>query len=1165
MHDASPSVLGDPARLAALRALALLDAPEEAAFARLARLATALLGVPIALVSLVDADRQFFAGQVGLPEPWASQRQTPLSHSFCRHVVANGAPLVVADARDHPLLKDNLAIPDLGVVAYAGLPLIDAAGQALGSFCAIDSAPRDWDESELALLRDLAALAMTELAHRALVRESWHQGEAQAALLDAAGEGVFAADAHGRCTFANPRGAALLGLAPAALVGRDLHDLCAPHDADGVPCPRDTWPPLGVLRTGAVARAADETIRGRDGARVPVAYCAAPIAAGTAIGGVVVTVADSTGRRRAEAELRASARRFRALFADAGIGIALVAPTGRLVETNRALQESLGYTADELRALTFAQITHPDDVAVDLARYRGLVAGERDGYQLEKRYICRDGRAMWGHLTVSLIRDEHGRPEYAVGMVEDITARKAAAAALRASEARHRAVVDTAHDAIVTMGADGTIRAFNRGAERIFGYAAADVLGAPLSLLMPERYRDAHTAGLARHLATGAARVLGRPLDLAGRRADGVEFPLELTIAAWRDGEAAAFTGILRDVSARELARAALAASEARLAEAQRVAGLGSWEFDYATRTLTYSDEAFRIGGHAPQAWVPTAARFLAAVHPADRARVGLFLAHARAGAEPLDLDYRLVRPDGAVRVVHQRAALLRDAAGGPTTLVGTVLDVTDQRALEARLAHQATHDTLTGLPNRALFLDRLGQALGQARAGELPGAVLFLDLDHFKDVNDSRGHDAGDRLLVAVAARLRGALRDRDTLARLGGDEFAVLLAGVADAGGAARAAERLLAALAAPLALDGQAHTAGGSLGIVLATAEYARPEDVLRDADVALYRAKDAGRGGYALFDPAMQAALLDRLALERDLAGAAARGELRVYYQPKVDLATGRATFLEALVRWEHPTRGLIPPGDFIPLAEEAGLIVPLGRWVLETACRQLAAWHATYPDTAPALAVNLSPRQFRDPGLASDVGASLAASGLPADRLTLEVTESVAMERIDETLATLRALKALGLHLALDDFGTGHSALAYLRQLPLDTLKIDRGFFAEGPENRAIVQAVTDLAHGLGLDVTAEGLETADQVAWARAAGCERGQGFYFARPLPADALAALLAAGLTFSLPAAGPSATTGARVAPAGAAPPLRPPGIVRAVQTTTVRTIVTSTATER
>jgi len=277
----------------------------------------------------------------------------------------------------------------------------------------------------------------------------------------------------------------------------------------------------------------------------------------------------------------------------------------------------------------------------------------------------------------------------------------------------------------------------------------------------------------------------------------------------------------------------------------------------------------------------------------------------------------------------------------------------------------------------------------------------------------------------------------------------------------------------------------------------------------------------RGGYALFDPAMQAALLDRLALERDLAEAAARGELRVCYQPVVDLATGRATCLEALVRWQHPTRGLVPPGAFIPLAEEAGLIVPLGRWVLAEACRQVVAWGGAYPDAAaPALAVNLSPRQFRDPGLVADVAAILAATGLPAERLTLEVTESAAMERIAETLATLAALKALGVRLALDDFGTGHSALANLRQLPLDTLKIDRSFFQEDPANRAIVGAVNALAHGLGLDVTAEGLETAAQVAWARAAGCERGQGFYFARALPAETIAALWGAGLAFDLPA---------------------------------------------
>ena len=580
-------------------------------------------------------------------------------------------------------------------------------------------------------------------------------------------------------------------------------------------------------------------------------------------------------------------------------------------------------------------------------------------------------------------------------------------------------------------------------------------------------------------------------------------------------GVASLLNARLRDADA-----TALAASEARLAEAQRVAGLGSWEFVYATRALTYSDEAYRIAGHAPQAFAPTPEHLLAAAHPDDRARVGRFVAGPWAGGEPGEFDYRIVRPDGAIRILHQRAALRRDAAGRPATLVGTVLDVTEQRTLEARLAHQATHDSLTGLPNRALLLDRLDRALAAARADGPGSAVLYLDLDHFKDVNDSRGHDAGDRLLVAVAARLRGALGARDTLARLGGDEFAILLAGVTEAGTAARVAARVLAALAAPLQLDGEAHTTDGSIGIVLATATYERPEDVLRDADVALYRAKDAGRGGYALFDPAMQAALLDRLALERDLALAAERGELRVCYQPKVDLATGRTTFIEALVRWQHPTRGLVPPGEFIALAEESGLIVPVGRWVLAEACRQVVAWDMAHPTSAvPALAVNLSPRQFRDPGLVDDVAAILATTGLPAARLVLEVTESAAMERIDETLATLRALKALRVGLALDDFGTGHSALAYLRQLPLDTLKIDRSFFADNPANRAIVGAVTALAHGLGLEVTAEGLETAAQVAWAREAGCDRGQGFYFARPLPADQVATLWTGGLTCALP----------------------------------------------
>jgi diguanylate cyclase (GGDEF)-like protein len=444
-----------------------------------------------------------------------------------------------------------------------------------------------------------------------------------------------------------------------------------------------------------------------------------------------------------------------------------------------------------------------------------------------------------------------------------------------------------------------------------------------------------------------------------------------------------------------------------------------------------------------------------------------------------------------------------------------------DLREREARLAHQASHDPLTGLPNRTRFRERLERALGRARRDGRPCAVLFLDLDRFKQVNDTLGHAAGDQLLVAVAARLQSCLRDADTLARLGGDEFALLLEEIGDLAGALRIADRLLAALAPALPVAGRDLVVAASLGVALSTGLEDTPADLLRFADVALYRAKDAGGGGYAVFSPDMDGAARAQLELEHDLRGALGRDELRVHYQPLLDLATGRVVLLEALVRWQHPARGLLTPGAFIPLAEETGLIVPLGRWILAEACRQFQRWPSPRPAPA-ALAVNLSLRQFRDPALVADVAAILAATGLPADRLVLEVTETVAMERVEETIATMAALRALGVGLALDDFGTGYSSLAYLQRLPLDTLKIDRTFFRDTAENRAIVGAVVGLAHGLGLGVTAEGLETAAQASWARDAGCDRGQGYYFARPLPPEELVAHWAAGRIAGVPGDG-------------------------------------------
>jgi diguanylate cyclase (GGDEF)-like protein len=431
------------------------------------------------------------------------------------------------------------------------------------------------------------------------------------------------------------------------------------------------------------------------------------------------------------------------------------------------------------------------------------------------------------------------------------------------------------------------------------------------------------------------------------------------------------------------------------------------------------------------------------------------------------------------------------------------------------QLARQAFRDPLTSLPNRALFMDRLSHALTRTERRGEHLAVLFLDLDRFKVVNDSMGHGVGDQLLIGVSQRLAACLRPEDTIARLGGDEFAILLEDVKDHKAPTSVADRLTAELQQPFLVEGREVVITVSIGIAISTARRMTPEDILRDADLAMYHAKGKGKARYEIFDKSMNAPAQERMDLELDLRNAVARGEFVLHYQPIVELPSGRITEVEALVRWKHPQRGLLFPGDFVGLSEETGLIVPLGRWVLHEACRQTRQWQLASPATKLAISVNLSARQLQQPGLVEEIGAVLRETRLDAGSLRLEITETVVMHDAPTTLAKLEALKALGVQLAIDDFGTGYSSLGYLKRFPVDTLKIDRSFvkgIGGDAEDSAIVRAVITVAKSLNLSVTAEGIETAEQLEHLRSLGCDHGQGYFFAKPLTSDRVPALLLA-----------------------------------------------------
>ncbi len=866
-------------------------------------------------------------------------------------VIATGQPL---EGIEEQVRLGNATLH----VATRKVPVFDSDGKVSGIIgLAFDITPRV--EAEQAL------------------RES---EEKYRATMDSALVGIYLIQ-HGELRYVNPELARLFGYTPEEIIDRlKPDDLVAPAHRAIVNRtlaerkPGELGHPYeikGVRKDGSTF---DLLVFGKG-----ILFRGRPASVGTLL--------DISVRKRADRALKESEERFRSIFESAAVGMNTISPEGLFLQVNPAFCRLLGYQAEELLKLTVEEVTHPDHREETRRRFEEVRSGGCRAFDYEKRFLRRDGSAVWGQVSTAWICDGRGRPTHAVGMVLDITARKEAQERLLRSEEQVRLLLDSTGEGIYGLDLQGNCTICNPAATRMLGYQdPKELIG-----------RNMHS--LIHHT-----------------RADGAPF----------------------------------------------------------------SEEQCQIGKTY------------------------------KTGDGALVDDELFWRADGSSFPVEYHSYPIRREG----ELIGAVVsftDISERRAAEerlreneARLEHLAHHDPLTQLPNRLLFQDRLRVAMAEARRAGRQAALMFLDLDRFKNINDSLGHETGDRLLQEVSARLRAAIRESDTVARLGGDEFFIILGQVEDPRHVATVARKLLVELVRPVVVGEYTLQVSGSVGISLYPGDADDPEGLIKCADVAMYRAKEQGRNDFTFYTPDMNARTHEMLLLEGALRQALERQELILHYQPKVELATGRSVGVEALVRWIHPTRGLVPPGDFIPLAEETGLILPIGEWVLRAACTQAASWQR---DGGPPVqvAVNISPRQFRQGTLPAAVEEILRESGLPPHCLELEITESLIMNDLESAVATMEELARMGVQLAIDDFGTGYSSLGYLKRFPIHTLKIDRTFVRDvtgDPGAAAIAASVIALAQGMGLEVVAEGVETEEQRHFLIERGCERAQGFLFSRPVP---------------------------------------------------------------
>ncbi len=761
------------------------------------------------------------------------------------------------------------------------------------------------------------------------------------------------------------------------------------------------------------------------------------------------------------------------------------------------------YTNPE-NPVSFRQQIHPHDQTRVQQIMQAAIA-QHTLYECEYRVITRTGSVVWVWERGQGIFDETGALHHLEGFITDVSDRKRIELALKESETRYRQVVEAQTDFILRSRPDTTITFANEALCKVLGVSPMDMVGKKWEDFALSEDLDNDVFKQLATLTPENPRCFVENRDI---RADGqVGWTQWLNEGIFDEaGTLIEIQSVGRDITALKRIEQALRESEERLRLVTENMSDLVCLHDPDGRFYYVTPSSQTVLGYAPDELIGQDPYTL--FHPDDRDRIRI-TAHAPILASipiPNPITYRIRKKTGEYIWLETLTKPIFDAQGQVRHLQTTSRDVSDRIQAERQLEHDALHDSLTGLPNRNLLMHRLELALHNSQS--TPGflfAVLFLDLDNFKVVNDSLGHLVGDELLITVAAQLQSFIRETDLAARLGGDEFVILLEGITAPYEVVLIAERILTGLRSPFVISGREVFISSSIGIVISNASYQNASDLLRNADLAMYRAKQAGRNQYALFDPTMHLQVMQRLHLEQDLRKALEKEEFVLYYQPIVTLETRQTEGFEALVRWQHPQRGIVSPAEFIAIAEETGLIVPLGEWVLTTACQQLAIWQRTYAQPTLKMSVNLSVKQLQPP-LIEQLRSVLAITQIPPESLVLEITESMLVQNVAATRNLLQQIRDLGVRLSIDDFGTGYSCLSYLHTLPVDSLKIDRAFVSPdnaNSRNQVIAESILALSNLLELSVIAEGIQTEEQLVWLRTIGCEEGQGFLFSPPVPA--------------------------------------------------------------